>query len=317
MSTDMQKIKINFSDFWPGFNKTDNYFWHLLIRHFDVELSDNPEILFYSVFGSNFTKYNCLKIFYTGENIRPDFTECDYAFTFDYPVDEKNYRLPIYVLYADVRKLLELKTDIESIIADKTRFCNFIVSNPYAKRRIEFFHKLSKYKKVDSGGKVLNNIGGPVANKWDFIKNYKFTLAFENESYPGYTTEKIFEPMLFHSIPIYWGNPLVDRDFNPGSFINYHDYNNDEAVIEQIIAVDNNPDLYREYLSQPYYNNNEVNEYANPDNILRRFEEIIAKRHTVTPVSRQWTALKKAQIYYKHTSKRAREIRQWVRERFL
>ena len=38
------------------------------------------------------------------------------------------------------------------------------------------------------------------------------TIAFENSSFPGYTTEKIFEPMLEGSIPIYWGNPRVDED---------------------------------------------------------------------------------------------------------
>ena len=72
----------------------------------------------------------------------------------------------------------------------------------------------------------LNNVGGPVKNKIDFIMDHKFTIAFENSSYPGYTTEKIFEPMLVNSIPLYWGNPLVDRDFNTKSFLNFHDYGN-------------------------------------------------------------------------------------------
>lgn len=312
----MQKIKINFSDFWPGFNKTDNYFWHLLTSHFNIELSDQPEILFYSVFGCKFTQYNCIKIFYTGENIRPDFTECDYAFSFDYPVNEKNYRLPIYALYADVRKLIEPKPSIESIIAIKTRFCNFIVSNPYAKRRIDFFHKLSRYKRVDSGGKVLNNIGGPIINKWDFIKSYKFTLAFENESYPGYTTEKIFEPLLFYSIPIYWGNPLVNRDFNTRSFINCHEYTSDEEIIEKIIEIDNNSDLYHQYLLQPSYPDNQVNEYVDPSNVLRRFEDIVRSRYTQTPVSRHWNSVKKSSIYYKYIRKRSGEMAQWLKEYF-
>ena len=35
---------------------------------------------------------------------------------------------------------------------------------------IDFFHKLNEYKKVDSGGKYLNNIGKPVVDKMDFIK---------------------------------------------------------------------------------------------------------------------------------------------------
>ncbi len=43
--------------------------------------------------------------------------------------------------------------------------CAFMYSNPNAKERIEFFTKLSQYKKVDSAGKVLNYMGdGYVAN---------------------------------------------------------------------------------------------------------------------------------------------------------
>ena len=47
------------------------------------------------------------------------------------------------------------------------------------------------------------------------------------------------------SIPIYWGNPLVTKDFNPKAFINCNDYDNDfDAVIERIKELDNDPDKY-------------------------------------------------------------------------
>ena len=32
------KIKINFSDFWGGFDKTNNYFYNLLKEEFDIEI---------------------------------------------------------------------------------------------------------------------------------------------------------------------------------------------------------------------------------------------------------------------------------------
>ncbi len=64
------------------------------------------------------------------------------------------------------------------------------------KVRNNFFLKISKYKKVDSGGLALNNIGYIVKNKLEFIKDYKFTIAFENSSYSGYTTEKITDAFI-------------------------------------------------------------------------------------------------------------------------
>jgi hypothetical protein len=150
---------------------------------------------------------------------------------------------------------------------------------------VEFFHKLSKYKQVTSGGKILNNVGGRVPDKLEFIRKFKFTIAFENSSYPGYTTEKLIQPMLVHSLPIYWGNPMVVKDFNPKSFINYHDYQDDEAVIEKIIELDRNDDLYLQYCAEPYYHNNVVNEYTKFENMLDHFEMIFDSR--IIPLAQQ------------------------------
>jgi len=145
-------------------------------------------------------------------------------------------------------------------------------------KRIKFFHKLSKYKKVDSGGKVLNNIGGRVKDKLTFIKDYKFTIAFENASFPGYTTEKLVQPMFVDSLAIYWGNELVHNDFNPKSFLNYLDFKSEDELIQKIIEVDQTDELYIEYLKQPYFHNNVVNEYVNPENVLKQFEYIFSNK---------------------------------------
>lgn len=113
---------------------------------------------------------------------------------------------------------------------------------------------LSKYKQVDSGGAYKNNVGGRVADKKEFISNYKFNIAFENSAKDGYTTEKIMEPMLVNSLPIYWGNRLVGLDFNPDSFINAADYPSLEALVEYIVELDTNDDKYLSILSKPWLN---------------------------------------------------------------
>ena len=61
---------------------------------------------------------------------------------------------------------------------EKRKFCSFVVSNADAKPiRQHFFEKLSDYKKVDSGGRFMNNVGGPVADKIDFHRQHKFVIA--------------------------------------------------------------------------------------------------------------------------------------------
>ena len=281
-----QIIKIDFADFWSHLDKTDNYFFNLLSEKYTVKISDNPDFLIFSCYGTKHLKYNCLKVFYNGENQRIDWNACDFAFGTDYiPNNKRYYRLPNWVLYDNPEKLILPKQNVESILSSKTGFCNMLVSNKHAKKRIDFFYKLSKYKKVDSGGRVLNNIGGPVVDKTAFIKHYKFTLAFENSSYPGYTTEKLFEPMLVNSIPIYWGNPKVNLDFNTKSFLNYFDYNNDNTFIEKIIELDSNDDLYLKMLKEPWFNNNQLPDFLHKSNVLKQFETIVNSVGKIRPVS--------------------------------
>ena len=280
----MRKIKIDFTDFWRDFDKMDNYFYHLLSEKYQLEISEEPDFLIYCTKGTAHRRYSCIKIFYTGENIRPDFWECDFAFSFDYSESGKNYRLPLYALYDDAEKIL-LKPPVADILRSKTNFCNFIYSNSKAKERIRFFNLLNDYKKVDSGGSVLNNIGYNVQNKREFIRSYKFTISFENESYPGYLTEKIFEPMLEWSLPIYWGDPLVANEFNSKSFINVREYNSFEDVVRRIIQIDNSNELYSDYLKEPYFFNNEMPKNIRKENILRQFDLIFNQIGVLSPTA--------------------------------
>jgi len=250
-----KKIKIDFSDFWGGFDKTDNYFYNLLKEEFDVEISSNPDYLFFSLFGNQHQNYKCVKIFYTGENIAPPLGYCQYSFSFDYLDDSRNYRLPHYLLYDGYYELQRKKIINESMANRK--FCNFVASNGDCQERNQFVQQLSKYKKVDCGGRWMNNIGGPVSDKRKFQSEYKFSIAFENNAYrpqhPGYTTEKIMEPMTINSIPIYWGNPKIDLEFNTKSFINFYDFKSESDMIEYIIELDKNDDRYLEMLNQPWF----------------------------------------------------------------
>ena len=121
---------------------------------------------------------------------------------------------------------------------------------------------LSQYKKVDCGGQWMNNIGYAVTDKRKFQSEYKFSISFENNAYrpqfPGYTTEKIMEPMTVNSMPIYWGNPKISEEFNTNSFVNFYDFNNMSDMVEYIIELDKNNELYIEKLKEPWFVNNTI-----------------------------------------------------------
>ena len=170
----------------------------ILSKHYELVECDNPDYLFYSVFGYEHLKYDCISIFITGENFSPDFNVCDYAMGFDHISFEDRYlRVPLYLFYDYADGVSERVSLTEDDIRSKCKFCNFVYSNSKnaSPIREEFFHKLSAYKTVDSGGRFLNNIGGPVEDKDEFQKQYKFSIAFENSSTSGYTTEKLFEAL--------------------------------------------------------------------------------------------------------------------------
>ena len=269
----LKKIKINFTDFWPGFNPKDNYFYNLLEQEFTVEISNNPDYLFYSVFGNSHQKFNNIKISYIGENIAPVFRDqdplgSDYSFSFDQIDDSRNYRLPHYLLYGGYYDLINKKVD--DLLINR-KFCNFVASNPNCQDRNLFVQELSKYKKVDSGGRWMNNIGYPVSDKRKFQSDYKFSIAFENNAYrPGYSwyiTEKVMEPMTVNSIPLYKGGDKIGNDFNTKSFVNFHDFSTMGDMIDFIIELDKNDDKYLDMLRQPWFDNNQIPENNKIENI--------------------------------------------------
>ena len=131
---------------------------------------------------------------------------------------------------------------------------------------------------------MLNTLGYRVGDKQAFLRDYKFTIAFENESHPGYTTEKIVEPMLSDSIPIYWGDPLVGRDFDTRSFLSAHDSRTLDDLVERVIEVDRNPALHLELLGRPWYSDNRVPACADASAILDQFTRIFST--PVAPVAR-------------------------------
>lgn len=247
-----KELKVWFTDFWPGFEK-DNFFLNLLESRFSIKLDPNPDYLIFSIYGDKHLAYSdSIKICYSGENCLPDFNACDYGIGFDFLSFEDRYlRFPLYLIYPGYAGLTATR-DINPEALLNRRFCNFVYSNSTFADPIreEFFKKLSQYKPIDSGGKHLNNIGYRVSDKLEFISNYKFTIAFENSSAPGYTTEKIMEPMRVLSLPIYWGNPCVHRDFNELSFINCMRLKSIDRMVEEVIRLDSDDAQYLERLSR-------------------------------------------------------------------
>ncbi len=298
-----QKLKIDFCDFWQGFDKQNNYFYNLLKEKYELVISEKPDLLIYSVFGKQHLKYDCLRILYSGENRGSDFTECDYAFTCDHKPHPRHFRMPFYVYCFPPERFVKPELDFEQLLKDKQKFCCMVVSNPGGKVRNRFYDLLNHQKPVDSGGKYKNTLGYRVPDKEAFIREYKFNLAFENRSWKGYTTEKLPEAMFTFTIPIYWGNPLIHQDFNPQSFLNYHEFGSAQALVKRILEVERDDKLYLQLLKEPWCYGNTLPEQFQPEYYLEVFSKLI--ENPVSPVA---TKRKSFAFYWHKTGYRLGKI---------
>lgn len=249
-----KKIRIDFVDFQRKFDKEDNDFTNILRERFDVEISDKPDYVFCSSFGRHYLDYACIRIFYTGECITPDFNHFDYAIAFDrIDFGDRYLRLPLYRVFQYRKFYEQMFQPLGSLVdkTEKTDFCSFVYSNCFANDiRTKFYHLLSAYKHVNSGGRYLNNVGGPVEDKFEFQKRHKFSVAIENGSYPGYSTEKIVEAFAAGTIPIYIGDKNIANDFNEKCFINGHNYDSLQAIVDKVIEIDSDDELYHQMLKE-------------------------------------------------------------------
>lgn len=193
--------------------------------------SSNPDYLIYDVFNCDQlqSKYNnAIKISFNTENIIPDFNYADYSIGFhNINYLDRYFRKTTLIWIFQLRYL-----NIKNIIFEKIRrkaykakkrkkFCAAVISNYKSsdRFRISFINELSKYKKVDMGGKYKNNIGRRIKNKIKFLSDYKFSIAMENSEGQGYVSEKILDSFMAGTIPIYYGGYMVDEFINPKSYI--------------------------------------------------------------------------------------------------
>lgn len=305
----MQDLKIDFVDFWGGFDKKDNYFYHLLNSQYDIEISEDPDILFFSVDYSGKSEYikykdhRCKKVFFTGESVSPNFdsenpllvsnfssnysiNRCDFSFSFDRLDDHRNYRLPLWVTYIDWfdkgsygqnPSFLTPSSYIEEgskMGNNSDKFCAFIFSNP-TKERLWISNQVSKYKKVNCYGSPFGNGSSGEFSKYQILKDYKFSICIENRIRDGYFTEKLFHAKTSGTIPIYNWNKDDLMDFNPSCFINISDFEDVPDLVDYLKMLDNDTEQFNKIRSEKLFSDQSQIDKFSPDSVLKHFRENI------------------------------------------
>jgi len=110
------------------------------------------------------------------------------------------------------------------------------------KKRFNF--PFSVLSRIDFISKILaeerSSYKGAIEIKKDVLKNYKFSVCYENSVYPGYITEKIFDAFFAGSIPIYLGANNITDYIPEDTFIDKRHYSSYKELYKKINSVDEN-----------------------------------------------------------------------------
>lgn len=285
----MNILKLGFAD---TYDNAKAFFAEVLSRKYKVILDDkDPDYLIFgdSNFGETHFYYKrAKKIFFTGENVRPNYFTYEHAITFDHENSPRHYRLPLYVLEMwacqkdngfQYYHLRNKEIDVEAEFAKRTRFMAYIQSNPRCEPRNVFVDFMIKNHSLDSAGPHMNTTGYVIPRdrnlKLKFFNEAHFGVAFENGSYPGYVTEKLLDSYYANTIPVYWGSATVHKDFNPKSYVNVSDFKNIGEVLLYLNSLVVNKNEYCDILAQPAFANDIPNEYTNLNSFLTWFDTFV------------------------------------------
>lgn len=277
------RLKVGHYNQYAGFKPEQNkIIYEVLKEDFDLVIDKIPDLAISGPFGSNPLPTSAIKLFYTGEAIRPQIDKYDLAFGFDH-IDSPNYmRLPLYYMYYNI----STSYDKGECNPHKERFACFLVSgdgwgdlDKYTgcRERDRLFRELSEYKRVDSGGKHLNNIGylvpGNETNAW--LSQCKFVIAYENQLHDGYITEKPFQAYFAGSIPIYYASDSALRDINLKAVINSGDFASNKELIERIKILDQDDKLYCDIWNQQLITDQSKNYLVVKEQLRAKLHQVI------------------------------------------
>ena len=246
-----------------AFNRIWNREWlkNNLDDGFIIEFNESePDYLIYNVYNhfndgnkDIIPKYQkCIKIAFYTENIMPDINYADYIIGMHHiNYLDRYFKHSIGLFNQNSSSIDKIREEVLSKQI-RTKFCAAVISNcnELYKFRLNFIYKLNQYKKVDMGGKCMNNVGGRVSDKKKFLSKYKFSIAMENSDGDGYLSEKIIDSFLSGTIPIYYGDYMIDEFINPKTYILIKDDKDMDKKIEYIKKIDNDMNLYKSIMKE-------------------------------------------------------------------
>ena len=94
-------------------------------------------------------------------------------------------------------------------------------------------YRLAKVPPFLLGKPVFPSYAGQVKSKFTALSQARFSICFENaRDIRGYLTEKIFDCLFAGCVPIYWGDPEVEKAIPKNCFIDFRQFQSYQALYD-------------------------------------------------------------------------------------
>lgn len=180
---------------------------------------------------------------------------------------------------------------IPSVDFEKKRFLSAITSGKLIKhknglhaerfRAFDFFSGKAEGMDLYGVGWEKRNLPfvkasyrGRCASKRDVLKNYKFSICFENaKGYPGLITEKIFDCFAAGTVPVYYGPPNVQNYLPDSCYIDFCRFTDYEELYRFLVKMTEAE--YQSYLdaAKAFVDSKEYYEFTS-----KKFAEIVSEQ---------------------------------------
>lgn len=236
------------------FHVTDKLFSVLFPRVQVIhDKTKSPDLVIKSHFYDPVASYTCPYITWSGES---------------YPVPENQNNAPLleintfYSMSPNSIYFPHLVSEIQETkrpTPTQKKYCAAYAASVTVKARDEMFLALrSREKTCFAFGACQRTPDNPFEAPREkrqsnhlFFTDFAFCVSMENTVKPGYLTEKIGNAFLAGTIPIYNGDPHINRFFNPDSFVNVSSFPSVDKCAEHVINIWRDPQKLQKYLNEP------------------------------------------------------------------
>lgn len=218
-------------------------------------------------------------VYVTWENVIPDPQAVDFSIS-QLPDSDTNLFLPMWAaaLMYNRFAIPILKSPEREINPDEVPdlSASFLYSHKVL-RRERFARLISEIMPLAAPGKSICNVDYRVpygtSHTIEFYSKHAFNISFENSMGKGYTTEKLWLPLIAGAVPIYWGDDDAVKYFNSECFIHLKDFADWSSCLDHVSDVMSSPARLNAYRSSPCLTQLGAN-VIDPDRIEAFFKSI-------------------------------------------